>query len=97
MKEILRSRRGTVRQQENVAQVLDIVDQVQRRMKGTMSSMREQLKGIVKTLTLDQQVKFLLWMQGVLKEPRTKDSVFMVLNRHSEEKAKTSSPDDDSP
>lgn len=78
--------RGTVRQQENVAQVLDIVDQVQRRMKGTMSSMREQLKGIVKTLTLDQQVKFLLWMQGVLKEPRTKDSVFMVLKRHIEEK-----------
>ena len=97
MKEILRSRRGTVRQQENVAQVLDIVDQVQRRMKGTMNSMREQLKGIVKTLTLDQQVKFLLWMQGVLKEPRTKDSVFMVLKRHIEEKDKTSSPDDDSP
>ena len=98
MKEILRSRRGTVRQQENVAQVLDIVDQVQRRMKSTMSSMREQLKGIVKTLTLDQQVRFLLWMQGVLTEPRTKDSVFMVLKKHIEEKKdKASSPDDDSP
>lgn len=59
MKEILRSRRGTVQQQENVASVLDIVDQVQKRLRETMNSMKEQLEGIVNTLTPEQQVHFL--------------------------------------
>lgn len=71
---------GTVQQQENVAQLLDIVDEIQKRIKNTMDSMKEQLKGIVKVLTPEQHVQFLLYAQRVLSEPRTQDSLFYTLN-----------------
>ena len=99
MKEILRSRRGTVQQQENVASVLDIVDQVQKRLRETMNSMKEQLEGIVNTLTPEQQVHFLMWSQDVLREPEKLESLVMVLKKriegNSDTKSNTSSPDDD--
>lgn len=99
MKEILRSRRGTVQQQENVASVLAIVDQVQKRLRETMCSMKEQLEGIVNTLTPEQQVHFLMWSQDVLREPNKLESLVMVLKKRiegsSDTRSNTSSPDED--
>lgn len=79
MKDILRSRSGTVQQQQNVASVLNIVDQVQHRLQDTHARMKEQLKGLVNTLTIDQQVHFLLWVQEVLQNPRWMDSILSIL------------------
>lgn len=44
-----------------------------------MDSMKEQLKGIVKVLTPEQHVQFLLFARKVLSEPNTKDSLFWTL------------------
>ena len=99
MKEILRSRRGTVQQQENVASVLAIVDQVQKRLQETLNSMKEQLEGIMNTLTPEQQIQFLLWSQNTLREPNTLESILMTLKKRiegsSDNKSNTSSLEDD--
>ena len=79
MKDILRSRSGTVQQQQNVASVLNIVDEVQHRLQDTHARMKEQLKGLVNTLTLEQQVHFLLWVQNVLQNPSWMDSILSIL------------------
>ena len=62
-----------------MAEVLNIVDKIQKRMESSMSSMREQLKGIV-------------------KEPRSKESIFMILNSRisATDDGTTSSPEEDS-
>lgn len=99
MKEILRSRRGTVQQQENVASVLAIVDQVQKRLQETLNSMKEQLEGIMNTLTPEQQIQFLQWSQNILREPNTLESILMTLKKRiegsSDNKSNTSSLEDD--
>ena len=70
-----------MQQQENVAHVLEIVDQIQKRIENTMDSMKEQLKGIVKVLTPEQHVQFLLFARRILAEPRTQDSLFLKLKQ----------------
>lgn len=89
-KAILESRVGTVQQQENVAQLLEIVDEIQKRIENTMDSMKEQLKGIVKVLTPEQHVQFLLFARRVLKEPRTQDSIFWTLKERVKQYAEES-------
>ena len=101
MKDILRSRSGTVQQQQNVASVLNIVDEVQHRLQDTHARMKEQLKGLVNTLTLEQQVHFLLWVQNVLQNPSWMDSILSILKerivaRLEEEKSDLSSSGADS-
>ncbi|KAM7456744.1 hypothetical protein BLSTO_02501 [Blastocystis sp. subtype 1] len=97
-KAILRSRTGTVQQQENVAEVLNIVDKIQKRMESSMSSMREQLKGIVNVLEPEQKIKFMSWIESIVKEPRSKESIFMILNSRisATDDGTTSSPEEDS-
>lgn len=70
-----------MQQQENVGMALDIIDKVQKRMENSMNSMKEQLKGIVNVLTPEQQVESLLFIQKVLQEPRSQESIFNTLKK----------------
>ena len=101
MKLILRSRSGTVQQQQNVASVLNIVDEVQHRLQDTHMRMKEQLKGLVNTLSLEQQVHFLLWVQSVLRNPSWTDSILSILKERivaplGDEQSNSSSSEADS-
>ena len=81
-----------------MAEVLDIVDKIQKRMESSMSSMREQLKGIVNVLEPEQKIKFMSWIESIVKEPRSKESIFMILNSRisATDDGTTSSPEEDS-
>lgn len=87
-----------MQQQENVAEVLNIVDKIQKRMESSMSSMREQLNGIVNVLRPDQKVRFMSWVESIVREPRSKESILMILNSRIQatDEGTTSSPDEDS-
>ena len=87
-----------MQQQENVAEVLNIVDKIQKRMESSMSSMREQLNGIVNVLRPEQKVRFMSWVESIVREPRSKESSLMILNSRIQATAEgtTSSPDEDS-
>ena len=87
-----------MQQQENVAEVLNIVDKIQKRMESSMSSMREQLNGIVNVLRPEQKVSFMSWVESIVREPRSKESILMILNSRIQatDEGTTSSPDEDS-
>lgn len=87
-----------MQQQENVAEVLNIVDKIQKRMESSMSSMREQLNGIVNVLRPEQKVRFMSWVESIVREPRSKESILMILNSRIQatDEGTTSSPDEDS-
>ena len=87
-----------MQQQENVAEVLNIVDKIQKRMESSMSSMREQLNGIVNVLRPEQKVRFMSWVESSVREPRSKESILMILNSRIQatDEGTTSSPDEDS-
>ncbi|KNB45893.1 hypothetical protein JH06_0504 [Blastocystis sp. subtype 4] len=61
---IIHSRSGVLRQQENIASVMDIVDAVQNKVTSNMESMQQQMRGILDVLSPLQQAKFLAWMEG---------------------------------
>ena len=46
--------------------MLNIVDKIQKRMESSMSSMREQLKGIVNVLEPEQKIKFMSWIESIV-------------------------------
>ncbi|CBK21780.2 uncharacterized protein [Blastocystis hominis] len=94
---ILCSRQGTVQQQENVGMAMDIIDEVQKRMENSMNSMKEQLKGIVNVLTPEQQVESLLFIQKVLQEPRSQESIFNTLKKRIDvqENESSSTPEEE--
>ena len=88
---------GTVQQQENVGMAMDIIDEVQKRMENSMNSMKEQLKGIVNVLTPEQQVESLLFIQKVLQEPRSQESIFNTLKKRIDvqENESSSTPEEE--
>lgn len=63
-----------------------------------MSSMREQLKGIVSVLQPEQKIHFMSWIESIVNEPRSKESIFMILNSRiaATDDGTTSSPEEDS-
>lgn len=81
--------------------MLDIVDEVQKRIVNTMDSMKEQLKGIVKVLTPEQHVQFLLFVRRILSQPIKQDSLFnhlknCIIPKDNEKDNGTSPSDGDS-
>ena len=78
--------------------MLNIVDKIQKRMESSMSSMREQLKGIVKVLEPVQAFIFLSWIESIVKDPPLNESNFMILNSRisATDDGTTSSPEEDS-
>ena len=87
-----------MQQQENVAEVLNIVDKIQKRMESSMSSMREQLNGIVNVLRPEQKVRFMSWVESIVREPRSKESILLIFYSRikATDEGTTSSPDEDS-
>lgn len=74
------------------------MDKIQKRMESSMSSMREQLNGIVNVLRPEQKVRFMSWVESIVREPRSKESILMILNSRIQatDEGTTSSPDEDS-
>lgn len=94
-KAIISSRSGMLRQQENIASVLDIVNKVQEmvyklnrmnydQVKSNIESMHEQLKGILNVLTPTQQAKFMIWMEKGMNGPDLISSIKKVLQMHNQ-------------
>ena len=61
---IISSRGGVLRQQNNIADVMEIVDAIQKKVTSNMESMQTQMRGILDVLRPYQQAKFLLWMEA---------------------------------
>ena len=74
------------------------MDKIQKRMESSMSSMREQLNGIVNVLRPEQKVRFMSWVESIVREPRSKESILMILKSRIQatDEGTTSSPDEDS-
>lgn len=82
-KSIIGSRGGMLRQQENIASILDIVNTVQEKVENNMESMQRQMRGILDTLTPIQQARFLIWVEDGMNGEGLIASVKRVLHMNT--------------
>ena len=61
---IISSRGGVLRQQNNIADVMEIVEAIQKKVTSNMEAMQTQMRGILDVLRPYQQAKFLVWMEA---------------------------------